>query len=99
MLEKPYIPGLTPEKQQHYQPVTDWSYWPVLGSFKNCNIITLSHKATTSEDFEEIRQVILDGISDNMASLVQYGNYVTMNTIDKSTMVYYVMKFISDVYT
>ena len=32
----------------------------------------------TSKDFEEIRQVVLYGMSDNMASLVQFGKYVAM---------------------
>ena len=44
-------------------------------SFKNCNIITLSHKETTSEDFDNIHQVVLDDISDDMDLFVQYGKY------------------------
>ena len=86
MLYKPWIPGLTPEKQPRYRPVIDCSYWPVLGSFNNWNIITLSHKATTSEAFEDIHQVVLDGISDNMASMVQSGKYSAMDTTDTSTV-------------
>ena len=52
----------------------------MLGSFKNSNIITLSHKVTESEAFDDIHRVVLDGISENMASLVKYGKYGDMNT-------------------
>ena len=61
-LEKPGIPGFPPQQQPRYQPVTYCTYWPVLGSFKNWNVITLSHKVTRSEVFEGIHQVFLDGI-------------------------------------
>ena len=64
----------------------------------NWNIITLPQKATKSEDFEEINQVVLDGISDNMGSLIQSGNYGSTNTKYTSTMVYYAINFISEVY-
>ena len=86
------------DTQLCYRPVTDFSYWPVIGSFNNWNIITLSQKATTSEAFEEIHQVVLDGISDNMASLVQSGKYGSMKTTFTSTMVYYIIKFVSEAY-
>ena len=42
----------------------------------------LSHKAATSEAFKQIYQVLLHDISENMASLVKYGMYGTMNKID-----------------
>ena len=80
MLDKTWIPGLTPEKQPRYQPVTDCYYWPVLGSFNNWNIIILSHKSTTSEDFEEIHKVVLDLIGNNMESLVKTSKYSVINT-------------------
>ena len=69
----------------------------MLVPFNNWNIITSSQKATTSEAFEEVHQVVLDGISDNIASLVQSGKYGAMNTTYKYTMVYYVIKFVSEV--
>ena len=50
----------------------------MLSSFNNWNIIKKLYKKTTNEAFEEIDQVVLDGISDNMASLVQYDNYVAI---------------------
>ena len=63
-----------------------------MGSFNNWNIIKCSHKATISEAFEEIHQVVLDGISDNMSSLVKYGKYCYMNTKDTTISGYYVIK-------
>ena len=59
----------------------------------------MSHKATTSEVFEEIHKVFPDRINDNMASLVQYGKYGAMNTTDTSTMGCYVIKLVSEAYT
>ena len=69
ILDKPWIPGVVPLKQILYQPVQYFTYWPVLGSFNNWNIITFYNKNTTSEDFEKIHKVIFDGINENMASL------------------------------
>ena len=66
MLYKPWIPGIPSDKQDRYKPVTKYTYWPVLGAFKNWNIIQLSSKSTSSDTFDEIHQVVLDGISDNM---------------------------------
>ena len=62
MLYKPWISDIQPE-----QPVTKCTYWPVLGSFNNWNIIKLSQKSTSYDTFDEIHQVALDGISDNIA--------------------------------
>ena len=67
ILEKPWIYFIPSKKQARYQPVTHCSYWPVLGSFNNWNIIHMSTKTTPFEMFEDIHQVVLDGISDNMA--------------------------------
>ena len=70
MMDKPWISGISSDKQERYKPITKCNYWPVLGAFNNWNIIQLSSKSTSSDTFDEIHQVILDGISDNMASLV-----------------------------
>ena len=58
MLDKPWISGISSDKQELYKPVTKCSYWPVLGSFNNWNIIPLSPKSTSSDTFEEIHQVV-----------------------------------------
>ena len=31
MLDKPQITGLPPQQQPKYQPVTDFTHWPVIG--------------------------------------------------------------------
>ena len=74
MLDKPWISGIPPYEQDLYKPVTKGTYFPVLGYFNNWNIIKLSQKSTPFDKFDEIRQVVLDGISDNMASKVESGN-------------------------
>ena len=79
MLDKSWAPGISLSQKIHYQPLQYCTYCPVLFCLKNWNIIKFSNKDTTSEDFEAINQVVLDGISENMASLVQYGKYGYMN--------------------
>ena len=98
ILDKPWIHGLKPPQQPLYRHVTDLNYWTFLGSFNKCGIITLSYKATTSDSFEEIHQVVLDGISKNMSSLVQYGKYGSITTTHTLTMKYYVIKFVLEAY-
>ena len=95
ILEKYWISGISSDKQERYKPVTKWTYWPVLGSFNNWNIIELSHKSTSSDTFDKVHQVVIDGISDNMASLVESGKYGEINTTDTSTNVVYVIMFTS----
>ena len=87
MLYKPWITGFPPQ-QPRYKPLHYITYWTVLVCFNNCNISKLSHKSTTSEAFEDICQVVLDGISENMASLVQYGKYGATKTTDSKTIGY-----------
>ena len=72
---------------------------PVLGELNNWNIIELSSKSTSYETFDEIHQVVLDSISDNMASLVKSVKYGAINTTDISTNVFYVIMFTSGAYT
>ena len=59
----------------------------------------MSSKSTSSETFDEIHQAVLDGISDNMASLVESGKYGAINTTYTSTNVFYVIMFTSGAYT
>ena len=99
MLDKTWIPGLPPQQQPFYQKVMDFKYWTVLGCFNNYNIIKLSHKAMTSEDFEEINQVVLDGFSDNMSPLVQSVKCGSTNTTHSTTISYHMTKFFSEAYT
>ena len=99
MLYKPWIYGITPDAQERYKPITKCTYWPVLGSFNNCNIIQLSQKSTPSYTFYEIHQVVLDGINDDMASLFESGKYGSINKTDTTTNVFYVIMFTSKAYT
>ena len=71
----------------------------VLGAFNNWNIIELSSNSKSSDTFDAIHQVVLDGLSDNMASLVESGTYGAINTTDTSTNVFYVIMFTSGAYT
>ena len=80
ILDKPWISGISSDKKEHYKPVTKCTYCPVLGAFNNYNIIHLSSKSTSSDTFDEIQQVVLDGMSDNMVSLVESGIYGAINT-------------------
>ena len=75
MLDKPWISSIPPQKQDCYKPVIKCTYWPVLCAFNNWNIIEFSSKSTSSDTFHEIHQVVLDGISGNMASFFESGKY------------------------
>ena len=70
----------------------------MLGSFNNWNIIHSSHKTTRSDEIDKINQVLLDIISDNMAELFWNGQYDTINITYKTTIVSYVIKFLSEAY-
>ena len=58
----------------------------MLGSFNNWNITKLTNNGISSEDFDAINHIALDGISGNMDFLVQIGKYGAMNTIDKKRL-------------
>ena len=75
------------------------TYWPVLGSYNNWNIIELTQKSTPFEKFGEIHKVVLDRISENMALLVKSGMYGDINTNDTTTNGFYVIQNISEEYT
>ena len=99
MQDKPWISVIRPDEQERYKPVTNCTYWPLLGSFNNWNIIQLSQKSTPSDAFDEIHQVVLDVISDNMASLFESGKYGSINTTDTTTNGFYVIMFTLEAYT
>ena len=91
MLDKPWIYGITSKKQARF---TKCTYWTVLGSYNNCNIIELTPKSTPFEAFDEIHKVVIDGISENMASLVQSGIYCAININETTTNGFYVIQFL-----
>ena len=71
MLDKPWISSIQSTKQARYQPVNNCTYWPVMSPYNIWNIINLKPKSIPVEAFDEIHQLVLDGISENMASLFQ----------------------------
>ena len=68
-------------------------------SYNNWNIIYLSPKSTPFEAFYEIHKVFLEGISENMDSLVQPGMYGAIITYDNTTNRLYFIQFLSESYT
>ena len=70
----------------------------MLFSFNNWNTIQSTNKKTSSEDFYEVNKVVLDGISENMNSLLQLGKYSAISAVGKTTMGYYVIKYLSEPY-
>ena len=54
IIDKPWISGISSDKQERYKTVTKCTYWPVLGSLNNLNIIELSPKSTSYDTFDEI---------------------------------------------
>ena len=99
MLNKTWDYKLDPNKHLRYQTVVDCTQWPVLVSFNNWNIIQFTNKATSNEDFDAVHKVVLDGISDHMASLVQLGKYGAINAEDPTTIICYVINYQSEPYT
>ena len=99
MIDQPLISSVQSTKQARYQPVINFTYWPVLGRYNNWNIIHLTPKSIPSEEFDEIQPVVIDRISENMASLVQLGMYVAIDTYDTTTNGFYGIQFLSDAYT
>ena len=99
ILDQLWISGIPSKKEARYQPITDCTYWLVLGSYNNWNIIHITPKSKLFEAFDEIHQVVIDRISDNTSSLVQSGNYGVINTSEITTNLFYVFQFISEAYT
>ena len=98
-LDKHLISVILSNKHARYQPVTNCTYSPVLGSYNNWNIIHITPKSTPFEAFYEIHKVVIDRISENMASLFQSGMCGSINTDDITTNGLYVIQFVSEAYT
>ena len=65
MLDNPCATDVNGTEQPIYQPVIDCTYWPVLRSLNNWNIVRFTNKTTSGEYFDEVHQVFIDGISEN----------------------------------
>ena len=99
MLENTWAYGVDPTTQPRYQLVVDCTYWPVFGSFNNWNIIQFSNRKISSKEFYAVHTVVLDGLSENTAYLVQPGKCGNINAADLTTMDCYVIKYLSEPYT
>ena len=74
ILETTWAIGVDLIDRRCYKTFEDCTYWPVLGSFK---IGTSSNFITNEEDakiIDEVHKAVLDGISENMSSLVKNVN-------------------------
>ena len=96
MLDKPWISGIPSNKRARYQPVTNCTYCPVMGSYNNLNIIELIPKPTPFEAFYNIYKIVIDGIIENMASLGQSGMYGAINKDDTTKNGFYAIQFLSE---
>ena len=65
-----WIPGVSQTSHPIYNAVEYFTYFPVLGTYNNCNTITVIIKATFIEYFFEIHRVDIDVVSDNRAPVV-----------------------------
>ena len=66
----------------------------MLESFNNWNIIQFINKYTSSEGFDALHKLVLDGISYNMSSVVHLGKYGAINAADTTTMGYYGIRYL-----
>ena len=58
----------------------------------------MSSKSISYDTFDEVHHVVIDGISDNMASLFESGTYRAISTTYTSTNGFYVIMFTSGAY-
>ena len=52
MLDMKWAPGVSCIQQPKYQLIVEYTYWNVIGAFKNWNIIQFINKTTSSEYFD-----------------------------------------------
>ena len=82
MLENPWYTDADCSQQHFYQPVIGCTYWSVLCTFNNWNIIQFTNKTKPKKKFDDIHKVVLDGIRDNMSSLAKTSKYGAINTVN-----------------
>ena len=68
----------------------------MLGFFNDWKIIQFTNKTTTNEDFDAVHKFLLDGISYYIYALVKNGKYSAINIAYPTTVVYYVVGFLSE---
>ena len=93
ILNKPWYSSVSNTEQTLYKPVLKCTYSTVLVTYNNYNAVNFKNKYTPVEDFYDIHEVVLDGISETTALPVQTVNCGFIITTDITTMRYYVVKF------
>ena len=58
----------------------------MLVTFDNRKIIKFNNINTPIGEFDDIHKVLLDGINENMATMVQKGKHGTINKTNPTTM-------------
>ena len=71
----------------------------MLGSLNTWSIIQFTNKIIDHGDFDEVHKVVIDSISDNMASLAQVGKYGAISAEYPTTIGYNLMKYLPEPYT
>ena len=99
MLDNPWALGVDRTKQTIYQPIVDYTYWPMFGFFINWKTIQFNNKNESVEDLYKVHKIVLDNISANMVSLVQTGKYGAAHAEYPKTLVCYVVNYVSYTFT
>ena len=97
ILNKPWYSSVSNTEQTLYKPVLKCTYSTVLVTYNNYNAVNFKNKYTPVEDFYDIHEVVLDGISETTALPVQTVNCGFIITTDITTMRYYVVKYLYNI--
>ena len=73
-------------------------YKSILGDFNNWAIVEFANKGTDNTTFEEINEIIVDGLAMNMAPLIKPGNFGAIRINNDSKHGYEIVQFKSDEY-
>ena len=68
----------------------------MLGTYKNRNAINFTNNTTSSEDFDDIYNVLLGFISENKEYLIHTSKSGSISILDPTAMRYYAINFISN---
>ena len=77
----------------------DCRYASVLDKYNNWVIMGFDGKETDDADFTEIHKVIIDGRILNMVGAVKVDGFGAIDTDDRESSGYYIVQFISELYT
>ena len=88
-----------PSEQPRYSPVQQCTYSSILGAYNDWVIMDFKNKATPEEEFDELHAIVLDGMAESKAQLVEIDGYGALSTDDDRTEGYYIVRFVSCAYT